>query len=441
MIPRYTPQDIEALWSDAHRVKLWLEVELAALDAMAKAGIAPQEDAQAMRRFAEGCDYEALARRADEIEAATRHDVIAFLTAVEEGAGPSARFVHYGLTSSDVLDTAFALRLRAATGIIAAALTELGDALARRAAEHRDTPMIGRSHGVHAEPVTMGFVLAGFLAEVHRNRARLRAAQDEISVGKLSGAVGTNAHLPFEVEEEALAALGLKPDLVVTQVVPRDRHAMYFQTLSVLAAGVERISVTVRHWQRTEVREAQEPFGKGQKGSSAMPHKKNPILTENLTGLARLVRAWASSSTENVALWHERDISHSSVERVIAPDATAACVFMLRRITRVIDGLVVYPERMAEHLAVMRGLPSSQTVLLALIRAGMHRQKAYEAVQRAALRVWDEDVSLMAALQDEADVRSRIEGPELERMLATETQLARVGPIVDRTISAWTAGA
>ncbi|MCA9555671.1 MAG: adenylosuccinate lyase [Myxococcales bacterium] len=435
MIPRYTPDDIGALWTEAHRVRTWLDVEVAACEAMAAQGLLPVDDVKAIRAAADGCDTEKLAERALEIEAVTKHDVIAFLTAFEEVAGPVARHVHYGMTSSDVLDTSLGLRLVQAADIIEQDLLALREAVKVRAEEHRKTPMMGRSHGIHAEPITFGLVMAGWYAELTRSVRRLRQARDEIRCGKISGAVGTSAHLPLAVETQALAALGLQPEPVATQVVARDRHAQFFGTLATIAASVERFSVEVRHLQRTEVREAEEPFTKGQKGSSAMPHKRNPILTENLTGLARLVRGWAQAAYENVALWHERDISHSSVERVIAPDATITVVFMVRRMKRVVEGLVVYPERMMENLQQMRGLVFSQPVLLELTRKGLQRQESYVIVQRAAMRVWDEGLDLKSALLADEELMSKLKPEELEPCFDLSRHLANVDALIDRALA------
>jgi len=434
VIPRYTPEDLGALWSDAERVRTWLEVELAACRAMAGEGLVPPADVDTLDRIAAGTDMAALARRATELEEQTKHDVIAFLTAFEELAGPPARYVHFGLTSNDVLDTSFALRLVRATDRILEALDELMTAVRERTEEHRHTPMIGRSHGVHAEPISFGLVTASWYAELGRSRRRLSVAREEIAVGKLSGAVGTNAHLAPSVEARALARLGLSVETVATQVVARDRHAQYFGTLATLGASLERISVEIRHLQRTEVREAEEPFATGQKGSSAMPHKRNPILTENLTGLARLLRSWAQAAYENVALWHERDISHSSVERVIAPDATTTVVFMLRRLTRVVAGLVVHADRMRENLDLMRGLPCSQAVLLDLVRKGLDRQAAYELVQRCAMRVWDEGLDLRTALAEDPQIAEHLSPAELDRAFDLDRHLAHADRIIDRAL-------
>ena len=435
MIPRYTPDDIGALWTEGHKIRTWLDVEVAACEAMAAEGIVPAADVAEIRAAADGCDCDALAERALEIEATTKHDIIAFLTAFEEVAGPVARHVHFGLTSSDILDTSLALRLVQAGRMIEKDLIALREAVRTRADEHRRTVMVGRSHGIHAEPITFGMVLAGFDAELSRNLRRFRAALEDVAAGKLSGAVGTNAHLPMSVEANALAKLGLSVETVATQVVQRDRHAQFFGTLATLAASLERFSVEVRHLQRTEVREAEEPFTKGQKGSSAMPHKRNPILTENLTGLARLVRSWAQAAYENVALWHERDISHSSVERVIAPDATITVVFMLRRMKRLVDGLVVYPERMMDNLGLMKGLVFSQGVLLELTRKGMERQASYVIVQRAAMRVWDEGVELLDALLADEELAQHLSEDEVRAAFDLERHMKNADAIIDRALS------
>lgn len=435
VIPRYTPDDMAAVWAEANRVKTWLDVEVAACRAMADEGLIPAGDVDQIEAAAKGCDFDKLAERSLEIEKTTKHDVIAFLTAFEEVAGEVARHVHFGMTSSDVLDSSLALRLVEATNIIEQDLENLGAAVKKRAEEHRHTPMVGRSHGIHAEPITFGMVLAGWYAELSRNMERLKAAKADIAVGKISGAVGTNAHLPPSVEEKALGALGLGVETVATQVVARDRHAQYFGTLATLAASIERFSVQVRHMQRTEVREAEEPFTVGQKGSSAMPHKRNPILTENLTGLARLVRSWAQAAYENVALWHERDISHSSVERVIAADATITVAFMLRRMKRVVEGLVVYPDRMKANLELMRGLVFSQPVLLELTRKGLQRQEAYVIVQRSAMRVWDEGIDLLSALESDEELGARLSQDEIRACFDLDRHLSHVDGIIDRALA------
>lgn len=435
MIPRYTPDDIGALWTESHRVETWIQVEVEACRAMAEAGMIPAEDFGQIEAAARACDKEALAQRSLEIEAVTKHDVIAFLTAFEEVCGPAARHVHYGLTSSDILDSSLALRLVQSARLIEAELLALRVEVKKRAEEHRRTPMIGRSHGIHAEPITFGLVLGGFYAELTRSLRRLRQAIEEIRVGKLSGAVGTNAHLPPSIEAAALARLGLMVETVATQVVPRDRHAQFFGTLATIAASLERFAVEIRHLQRTEVREAEEPFTAGQKGSSAMPHKRNPILSENLTGLARLVRSWAQAAYEDVALWHERDISHSAVERVIAPDATITVLFMVRRMKRLVAGLVVYPERMRQNLEQMRGLVHSQSVLLALTKQGQARQAAYVMVQRAAMRVWDEGVDLHSALAADPEVVAALGEEGLSACFDLERHLAQASQILDRALA------
>ena len=435
MIPRYTPQDIGALWTESYKIGTWLKVEVAACQAMAEHGLIPTADAEKIASKAAQCDLEALSTRALEIEKVTKHDIIAFLTAFEEFAGPCARHVHFGLTSSDVLDSSLALRLWDAAKIIEKDILELSVCLKKLMQEHRKTPMIGRSHGIHAEPTSFGLVVAGFEAELQRGLVRLRAAIDEIRVGKLSGAVGTCSHLPITVEERTMQILGLDVETVSTQVVPRDRHAQFFGTLATLASSIERMSVTVRHMQRTEVRELEEPFSMGQKGSSAMPHKRNPILTENLTGLARLMRGWAQATYENIPLWHERDISHSSVERVVAADATITMVFMLRRIKRVFDGLVVYPERMMENLSLMKGLVFSQAVLLELVKKGLDRQQAYVMVQRSAMRVWDEGLDLKSALLEDAELMSHLTQAEIDKAFNLDQHLANADAIIDRTLA------
>src|SRR3954447_18854126 len=384
MIPRYTPKDFAELWSDKTRYQTWLDVELAACEALESAGHVPRGTAAAIRAKNLVLDPAAI----DRIEQKTRHDVIAFLTHVEELAGDPARWLHRGMTSSDVLDTSLACLLVRATDLLLARADTLAEKLAQRAREHARTPMIGRSHGIHAEPTTFGVALAGHLAEIRRGRARLARAREEIAVGKIAGAVGTYAHLSPEIEAEALRKLGLGAETVSTQVVARDRHAAFFAALALLAAGIERLATNVRHWQRTEVGEAEERFSAGQKGSSAMPHKRNPVLSENLCGLARVVRAAVTPALENVALWHERDISHSSVERMLAPDATATLDFALNRLAGMIEQLTVYPEQMAANLESLGGVVHSGEVLLALTRAGISREDAYKIVQRNAMATW-----------------------------------------------------
>jgi adenylosuccinate lyase len=381
MIPRYTRKEMAALWSDVTRYRTWLQVELAACRAMEAHDMVPRGTAAAIAPIAETLDP----ARIETIEQRTKHDVIAFLTHVEELAGDPARWLHLGLTSSDILDTASALLLDRACKHIVDAVDRLLEVLEKRARELKEVPMVGRTHGIHAEPTSCGLSFALWYAEMKRNRARLKQAQRDIKVGKIAGAVGTYANFPPTVEAQALAELALAPETVATQIVQRDRHAALVAALALTAATVEKIAVTVRGWQRTEVAEANEPFTQGQKGSSAMPHKKNPILSENLCGLARLVRGYLSPALENIALWHERDISHSSAERSIFPDATTTLHFMLHRVTRLLSGLVIHRAAMRRNLALTNGLIFSQSVLLALIRKGLARQQAYEWVQRCAL--------------------------------------------------------
>jgi adenylosuccinate lyase len=432
MIPRYTPSDFGELWSEATKYATWLEVELAACDAMEEEGLVPQGTAAAIRKKKLSLDP----ARIDTLERTVRHDVIAFLTHVEELAGTDARWLHRGMTSSDVLDTSFALLLVRASDRLAARLDRLIDALARRADEHRATPMIGRSHGMHAEPITFGVALAGHLAEMKRGRARLLAARDEIAVGKIAGAVGTYAHLSPALEQRTLAALGLRPETVATQVVPRDRHALLFATLGVIAAGIERLATNVRHWQRTEVAEAEERFAKGQKGSSAMPHKRNPIASENLCGLARVVRAAVTPALEDVALWHERDISHSSVERMIAPDATTTLAYMLDRATDLVAGLVVYPETLRHNLERSGDLFYSEAILLALVEAGRGRQDAYALVQRNAMRALAGEGRFRDLLAADPDVAGALDAPTLARCFDLDHALRFASAIVDRALAA-----
>jgi adenylosuccinate lyase len=431
MIPRYTRPELVALWSDQYRFDTWLRVELAACEAMEAAALVPAGTAAAVRAKAAGKLDPA---RILEHEERTRHDVIAFLSHVEELAGEPARWLHLGLTSSDVLDAALAIQLVAAADQILAGIDLLRAACRRRAEEHRTTPAIGRSHGIHAEPITAGLVFAGFYAELGRARRALAAARTEIAVGKIAGAVGTYANLDPQIEAAALAALGLRPEVVPTQIVARDRHAGFFQALARLGTAVERIAVTVRHWQRTEVGEATEAFAKGQKGSSAMPHKKNPILSENLCGIARLLRSYAGSAMEDVALWHERDISHSSVERVIGPDATGLADFMVRRAAGLVDGLVVNADRMRKNLDLTGGLFFSEAVMLTLVRKGMARQAAYELVQRNALDAVAGKGSFRALLGADADIASRLLPAEIDRAFDLEHHLRHTGAIIDRAL-------
>jgi adenylosuccinate lyase len=432
MIPRYTPADFAALWSPERRFQAWLDVELAACASMETEGLVPVGTAARIAAMALTLD----AARIDEIERTTRHDVIAFLTHVEELAGEPARWLHRGMTSSDVLDTSFAILLRDAATMCLDRLEALLAALREKTEAHRGTPMIGRSHGIHAEPITFGLALAGHLAELTRARARLRTARDEIAVGSLSGAVGTYAHLSPAFEARALAALGLGVETVATQVVPRDRHAAYFSAFAVVAGAIERLAVQVRHWQRTELGEAEEAFTVGQKGSSAMPHKRNPILSENLCGLARMMRAFAGAALENTALWHERDISHSSAERMLAPDATTTLGFMLERATTLVRGLVVYPDHLRENLAEARGLWASEAVLLALVASGTGRQEGYVMVQRNAMRAWRREGDFRTLLGEDADVSARLPPSTLDACFDLTHALRHVDAVITRAVEA-----
>jgi adenylosuccinate lyase len=432
MIPRYSPKEFVELWSDRSKYTTWLEVELCACEAMENAGLVPAGTAAGLRAQRLLLDP----KRIDEIEATTRHDVIAFLTHVEELAGPSARWLHRGMTSSDVLDTSLSCLLVRATDMLLDRSDRLIAALAGRAREHEKTPMIGRSHGIHAEPVTFGVALAGHLAEVKRGRARLVRAREEIAVGKIAGAVGTYAHLSPEIEARALEKLGLKPETVSTQVVARDRHAQFFAALSLLAAAIERLATNVRHWQRTEVGEAEERFSKGQKGSSAMPHKRNPVLSENLCGLARVVRSAVIPALENVSLWHERDISHSSVERMIAPDATATLGFMLERAAGLVEGLVVYPERLRKNLDQTGELFFSEAVMLALVHKGQPRQRAYEMVQRSAMRAFQGEGRFINFLKEDPELAALLSATEVDECFNLEHALRYASALVQRAIDA-----
>jgi adenylosuccinate lyase len=431
MIPRYTPADFAELWSSSARYRTWLEVELAACEAMEEAGHVPSGTAASIR----GKDVTLDPARIEEIEKTTKHDIIAFLTHVEELAGEPARWLHLGMTSSDVLDSSLAVLLVRATDAILTRCDAFVDALAARVREHAKTPMIGRSHGIHAEPVTFGLALAGHLAEAKRGRARLRAARTEIAVGKIAGAVGTYAHLSPAIEARALGKLGLAPETVSTQVVARDRHAALFSAMALLAAAIERLATNVRHWQRTEVAEAEERFTAGQKGSSAMPHKRNPIASENLCGLARVVRAAVTPALEDIALWHERDISHSSVERMIAPDATTTTAYMLDRATALVSGLVVYPDNLKKNLEKTGGLFFSEAVLLALVKKGRPRQKAYELVQRSAMRAFAGDGAFQSNLAGDPDVQALLTPEELGRLFDLDHALAHVEAIVERALA------
>ncbi|WP_397542994.1 adenylosuccinate lyase [Roseovarius salis] len=412
MIPRYSRPEMVQIWEPATKFRIWYEIEAHACDAQADLGVIPRENADAVWRAK---DVEFDVARIDEIEAVTKHDVIAFLTHLAEHVGADeARFVHQGMTSSDVLDTCFNIQLTRAADILIADVEGLLAALKRRAFEHKMTVRIGRSHGIHAEPTTMGLTFARFYAEMDRNLARLKTAREEIATGAISGAVGTFANIDPAVEEHVCEQLGLKPEPISTQVIPRDRHAAFFAALGVVASSIENLAIEVRHMQRTEVLEGEEFFSKGQKGSSAMPHKRNPVLTENLTGLARLVRSAVIPALENVALWHERDISHSSVERNIGPDATVTLDFALARLTQVVDKLVIYPETMLANLHRFRGLVMSQRVLLALTQAGVSREDAYRLVQRNAMKVWEEDKDFKTELLADPEVTAALTPEQIE---------------------------
>ena len=406
MIPRYSRPEMADIWSPETKFRIWFEIEAHALDAMAELGLAPREAAAELWEKGGSARFDVA--RIEAIEREVKHDVIAFLTHLAEIVGPEARFVHLGLTSSDVLDTCFNVQLTRAADLLLADVAALLGALRRRAFEHKDTPTIGRSHATHAEPTTFGLKLAFAYAEFDRARARIERARAEVATCAISGAVGTFANVDPRVEEHVARAMGLTPEPVSTQIVPRDRHAAFFSTLAVVAASIERLATEIRHLQRTEVLEAEEYFAPGQKGSSAMPHKRNPVLSENLTGLARMVRAYAAPALENVALWHERDISHSSVERMIGPDATVTLDFALVRLAAVIDRLVVYPERMRKNLDRLGGLVHSQRVLLALIEAGVSREDAYLLVQRNAMTVWEKGADFLTALLADKEVRAAL---------------------------------
>ena len=406
MIPRYSRPEMVAIWSPETKFRIWFEIEAHACDALAALGVIPKSAADTIWEKGGKATFDVA--RIDEIEAVTKHDVIAFLTHLAEIVGPDARFVHQGMTSSDVLDTCFNVQLVRASDLLLADIDKLLEALKRRAFEHKDTVTIGRSHGIHAEPTTFGVKLALAYAEFERCKQRLIAAREEVATCAISGAVGTFANIDPRVEEHVAEKMGLAVEPVSTQVIPRDRHAMFFATLGVVASSIERLATEIRHLQRTEVLEAEEYFSPGQKGSSAMPHKRNPVLTENLTGLARMVRSYSIPAMENVALWHERDISHSSVERMIGPDATVTLDFALARITSVIDKLLVYPDNMMKNLNKFRGLVHSQRVLLALTQAGVSREDSYRLVQRNAMKVWEEGKDFLEELLADQEVRAAL---------------------------------
>ncbi|MEZ5998039.1 MAG: adenylosuccinate lyase [Hyphomonas sp.] len=427
MIPRYTRPEMAAIWTPESRFGIWLEIETLAAEAMEQMGLVPAGVTAAVR---ERASFEV--DRIDEIEREVKHDVIAFLTNVAEHVGDEARFLHLGMTSSDVLDTCLNVQLVRAADLLLTGIDRVLAALEKRAFEHKLTPTIGRSHGIHAEPTTFGIKLATFHAEFQRARARLEQAREEVATCAISGAIGTFANIDPKVEAHVAEKLGLKIEPVSTQVIPRDRHAMYFAVLGVIASSVERLATEVRHLQRTEVLEAEEYFSAGQKGSSAMPHKRNPVLTENLTGLARLVRSAVTPALENVALWHERDISHSSVERGIGPDATVHLDFALHRLAGVVENLVVYPERMLKTLNSMGGLHNSQRVLLALVEAGTSREEAYRMVQRNAMKTWGGEGPLLDLLQQDKDVMAKLSKAELEALFDLDYHFKHVDTIFTR---------
>lgn len=432
MIPRYSRPEMVAIWQPATRYHIWFEIEAHAADAMAELGVIPADAAKAIWARAPKAYDDAAVARIDEIEATTKHDVIAFLTYVTETVGEEARFLHQGMTSSDVLDTALAVQLARASDLLLAGIDKVLVALKTRAYETKDMVVMGRSHGIHAEPVTMGIKFARFYAEFARNRARLLAARSEIATCAISGAVGTFANVDPRVEAHVAAKMGLAVEPVSTQVIPRDRHAMYFATLGVIASSIENIATEIRHMQRTEVLEAEEFFSKGQKGSSAMPHKRNPVLSENLTGLARIVRGFVTPALENVALWHERDISHSSVERMIAPDATITLDFALNRLAGLVEKLVIYPEHIAANLNKLGGLIFSQRILLALTQKGMSREASYEAVQRNAMKVWLEGANFLHELKNDQAISEKLTSDELCALFDTSYHTKHVDTIFNR---------
>ncbi|MBW2518727.1 MAG: adenylosuccinate lyase [Deltaproteobacteria bacterium] len=430
MIPRYTRQEMARIWEAENRFRIWLDIETLACEKQAELGVIPKESLQAIRnkgRF----DI----ARIDAIEAEVKHDVIAFLTSVAEFVGPEARFIHQGMTSSDVLDTCFSVQLVQAADELINDLDMVLSSIQERAIEHKNTVCIGRSHGIHAEPTTFGLKLASWFAEMSRNKRRLEQARETIATGAISGAVGTFANIDPSVEEYVCEKLGLKPEPVSTQVIPRDRHAEYFCTLALIASSIERIAVEIRHLQRTEVLEAEEYFSEGQKGSSAMPHKRNPILTENLTGQARYIRSMCIPAMENVALWHERDISHSSVERYIGPDATVALDFSLRRLNGLIKKLVVYPENMMKNLNQMRGLVFSQKILLDLTQAGLPREDAYRLVQRNAMKVWEDGKDFLEELLADKEVVSSLGEEKIRESFDLNYHLKHVDTIFKRVFA------
>ena len=427
MLPRYSRPEMASLWSDDTRYQIWFEIEAHACDALAKLKVIPEKAAQTIWKKGK---FDA--KRIDEIERTTKHDVIAFLTNVAEYVGPEARFLHQGMTSSDVLDTCLSVQLARASDILIKDLDALLQAIKRRAIETKYTPTVGRSHGIHAEPVTFGLKLAGYYAEFERCKERLVNARAEIATCAISGAVGTFANIDPFVEQYVAKKMGLTVEPVSTQVIPRDRHAMYFATLGVVASSMERLAVEIRHLQRTEVLEAEEFFSPGQKGSSAMPHKRNPVLSENVTGLARLVRGYVTPALENVALWHERDISHSSVERMIAPDATVTLDFALNRMTNIIDKLVIYPDRMQKNLDRLGGLVFSQRILLALTQEGMSREDSYRLVQKHAMKVWEKGKDFLTELSADKEITSKISVAKLKALFDLKYHTKHVDTIFKR---------
>ncbi|MEM9224289.1 MAG: adenylosuccinate lyase [Pseudomonadota bacterium] len=434
MIPRYARGQMTSIWTPESKFRIWFEIEAHAADAMAELGAIPADAARIIREKGGAATFDI--DRIDEIERDTRHDVIAFLTHLAEIVGPEARFVHQGMTSSDILDTTFAVQLVRASDILITDVEELLDALKRRAHEHKFTPTIGRSHGIHAEPTTFGLKLAQAYAEFDRARKRLLTARDEIATCAISGAVGTFAHIHPRVEAHVATQMGLQVEPISTQIIPRDRHAAYFCALAVVASSVERLSTEIRHLQRTEVGEVEEAFGKGQKGSSAMPHKKNPVLTENLTGLARMVRAYALPALENVALWHERDISHSSAERFVGPDATVTLDFALARLTGVVEGLVVKPEAMARNLGMLGGLVHSQQVLLALTVAGVSREDAYAMVQRNAMAAHAGKGSFRSLIEADAEIARTLDSTTIAAAFDEAAHTRNVEAVFERVFGA-----
>ena len=427
MIERYTLPEMGALWSEQTKFQKWLDVEIAVCEVHAEMGTIPREAVDEIKRRVKFS-----VERINEIEKTTNHDVIAFTTNLAESIGDPARFVHYGLTSSDVVDTANALLLREACDLLLARIQSLLEVLKKRALEFKHTPQVGRTHGIHAEPTSFGLSFALWYEEMRRNHARLMRAREAVAVGKISGAVGAFAHLDPLVEERVCERLDLKPAAVSTQIIQRDRYAEYLSTLAIIASTLDKIALTVRHWQRTEVREAQERFARGQKGSSAMPHKRNPIISERICGLARVIRANSLVGLENVALWHERDISHSSAERVVLPDSSIALDYILQKTTSLIDGLVVYPERMLENLAATRGLIFSGQLLLALTQNGVSREEAYEWVQRNAMKVWDEDKDFAELVRKDSDIKARLSDEQIERVFSIDHYLRNVDKIYQR---------